>query len=262
MPFIHHFIHLYFFTEFEIFFYIYYILPYEKQLVYDLFSRDELLDSLGHDDVVTGILDSFSTRNYDNQCALEQDRIDANHNKLWSYCFIYIIVMNILLFLFFVKDLFMCYCDYNPSFRLYSLSSLSSSLSSLSSISSLSSFSLSSPVFCNQATKYKKNDFEIEPGSGYEMNDLSLTDTGSESNNASATAFASASASASASATTNVNISFGVYYWRKSEFLAATWNTIQFIILIGGFEYLFFVTIVNKYKVISAKLLLCKLIQE
>ena len=244
MSFIHHFIHLYFFTEFEILFYIYYILPYEKQLVYNLFSRDDLLNSLGD----TDFLDSFSSHDYDNQCSLEEDRIDANHDKLWSYCCIYMIVMNVLLFLFFIKDLLMCYREYNPTFRLSLLSS------SLSSLSSLSSFSLSSPVFCNQATKYKKNDFETENGSGYEMTDLSLTESGSNTD-------ADVSVNTGSNVITNVNISFGVYYWRKSEFLAAMWNTIQFIILIGGFEYLFFITIVNKYKIVSAKLLLCKLIQ-
>ena len=231
MTFIHHFIHLYFFTEFEIMFYIYYILPYEKQLVYNMFSKDSILSSLtnGNDDNFISLLDSFKdTHAYDKQCDLEQDRIDANHSKLWSYCFIYIIIMNVLLFLFFVKDFIMCYREYNPKFSLSSLTSLSS-LSSLSSITSLSS-----PTFCNQTTKYKKNDFDIE------MVDLEAADK------------------------RDVNVSYNsfyVYYWRKSEFFLATCKTIQFIILIGVFEYLFFSIIVNKYKVVSAKLLLCKLIQ-
>ena len=41
-----HLIHLTVITEFEILFYIYYILPYEKQLVYDMFSKNKLFDSL------------------------------------------------------------------------------------------------------------------------------------------------------------------------------------------------------------------------
>ena len=149
----------------------------------------------------------------------------------------------------------MWYREYNPTFRLYLLSS------SLSSLSSLSSFSLSSPVFCNQATKYKKNDFETENGSGYEMTDLSLTESNVNAGSNTDVSVTNVSVNTGSNVITNVNISFGVYYWRKSEFLAAMWNTIQFIILIGGFEYLFFITIVNKYKIVSAKLLLCKLIQ-
>ena len=57
------------------------------------------------------------------------------------------------------------------------------------------------------------------------------------------------------------NTSFGLYYWNKSDFLLASCKTVQFIILIGIFEYLFFSIIVNKYKVVSAKLLMCKLLQ-
>ena len=240
MTFIHHFIHLYFFTEFEIMFYIYYILPYEKQLVYNLFSRDSILDSLGNkeDDMVITLLDTMKTHNYDDQCDLEEERIDANHDKLWSYCLIYMISMNILLFLLFVKDLVACYREYNPTF----------SLASLSSITSFNSIaSLSSPVFCNQATKYKKNDFENDIEIDIEMVDLEKgTVTNSITNNVK----------------NNVTYnSFCVYYWRKSDFVAASWKTTQFMILIGIFEYLFFIAIVNKYKVISAKLLLCKLIQ-
>jgi len=201
-----------------------------------LVSRDSILSSIGNeDDMVIDLLDTMKTHDYGDQCDLEQGRIDANHDKLWSYCVIYMISMNVLLFLFFVKDLVACYRDYNPTFSLASLSSLSS-LTSLSSITSLSS-----PVFCNQATKYKKNDFEND--FEIEMVDLEKGTTNSVKNNV----------------TYN---SFCVYYWRKSEFIAASWKTIQFIILIGIFEYLFFIAIVNKYKIISAKLLLCKLIQE
>jgi hypothetical protein len=240
MTFIHHFIHLYFFTEFEIMFYIYYILPYEKQLVYNLVSRDSILDSLGNkeDDMIITLLDTMKTHNYDDQCGLEEERIDANHDKLWSYCLIYMISMNVLLFLLFLKDLVACYREYNPTF----------SLASLSSITSFNSIaSLSSPVFCNQATKYKKNDFEHDIEIDIEMVDLEKgTVTNSITNNVK----------------NNVTYnSFCVYYWRKSDFVAASWKTTQFMILIGIFEYLFFIAIVNKYKVISAKLLLCKLIQ-
>ena len=73
MSYIHHFIHLYFFTEFEIFFYIYYILPYEKKLVYDMFSVNKLIARFDDDKVVT-LFNNFSNSyknantNYDNHC--------------------------------------------------------------------------------------------------------------------------------------------------------------------------------------------------
>ena len=235
MSFIHHFIHLYFFTEFEILFYFYYILPYEKQLVYNMFSRDKILDSLEYNDDIIELIDNMKTHDYDydKQCSLENDRIDANHHKLWTYCFIYIIIMNVLLFLLFVKDFVTCYGDYLLFSKGLGINNVSSkSLSALSA--------LSSPSFHNQ-TKYKKTDFD------FEMVDLE--------------SLSSASATSSSSIIVSKNVSFRLYYWNKSEFLLALCKTVQFIILIGIFEYLFFSIIVNKYKVVSAKLLLCKLLQ-
>ena len=37
----YHFLHLYFLTLFEVIFYIYYIMPYEKELIYNLFDLDK-----------------------------------------------------------------------------------------------------------------------------------------------------------------------------------------------------------------------------
>ena len=38
----YHFLHLYFLTEFEIIFYIYYVMPYEKLLIFNLFDTDDI----------------------------------------------------------------------------------------------------------------------------------------------------------------------------------------------------------------------------
>ncbi len=240
MSFIHHFIHLYFFTEFEILFYFYYILPYEKQLVYNMFSRDKILDSLEYNDDIIELIDNMKTHdyNYDKQCSLESDRIDANHDKLWTYCVIYIIIMNIFLFLLFVKDFVTCYRDFLLFSKSLGIGTNISNVSNVSSKSLTALSALSSPSFNNQ-TKYKKTDFD------FEMVDLE-----------------SSTSTSSSSIIVSKNVSFKLYYWNKSEFLLAFCKTVQFIILIGIFEYLFFSIIINKYKVVSAKLLLCKLLQS
>jgi hypothetical protein len=53
---------------------------------------------------------------------------------------------------------------------------------------------------------------------------------------------------------------FSIFYWNNSRFLAKMCETIQFIILLGAFEYIFFTYLFNKFKIISAKLILCKLL--
>jgi hypothetical protein len=55
---------------------------------------------------------------------------------------------------------------------------------------------------------------------------------------------------------------FVVYYWKKSVFFAEFCKTVQFIILVAVFEYLFFKTVVNKYKILDQKTLLCDLVRE
>jgi hypothetical protein len=53
---------------------------------------------------------------------------------------------------------------------------------------------------------------------------------------------------------------FIFHYWKNSRFIAKMCETIQLIILLGIFEYIFFTYLFNKFKIISAKLILCKLV--
>jgi hypothetical protein len=54
---------------------------------------------------------------------------------------------------------------------------------------------------------------------------------------------------------------FIIYYWKNSRFVAKMCETIQLIILLGVFEYIFFTYLFNKFKIVSAKLVLCKLLE-
>ena len=223
MVFVHHFLHLYFFTEFEIFFYFYYILPYEKRFVLNMFSKHALAnDDDIFNQVITTIHSNYSS--FDNQCDAENERIDANHEQLWSYCCGYVIFINAVLFLVFVRDFVTCYRDFALFPKIKSSESTNNNR-----------VLLSSPSY---ESKHKKTDSDFE----FEMVDLE--------------------APPQQVVVPNVlkNTSFTVYYWEKSEFVGATCKILQFIIIIGVFEYLFFALIINKYKVVSGKMLLCKLL--
>ena len=50
---------------------------------------------------------------------------------------------------------------------------------------------------------------------------------------------------------------FIVYYYKKSELIKEIFKLIQFIILVGIFEYVFFIKIVNKYKIANIDTILC-----
>jgi hypothetical protein len=208
MGFVHHFLHIYFFTEFEIFFYFYYILPYEKQSVYEMFTKNKVLQ---YDDEKIFIHSNISF--IENQCAAEDERINANHDELWSYCCAYVIFINTTLFLVFVRDFIQCY-------RGFALFPRTDSTRVLTSVES----------------NHKKTDSDFD----FEMVDLEA---------------------APSPTTVVVVVPFTLYYWENSEFVAATCKIIQFIVLIGVFEYLFFSFIINKYKIISGKMVLCKLLE-
>jgi hypothetical protein len=52
---------------------------------------------------------------------------------------------------------------------------------------------------------------------------------------------------------------FIVYYYKNSELIKEICKLIQFIILVGIFEYVFFITIINKYKIANIDTILCNI---
>ena len=68
-----HFIHLYFLTVFEVIFYIYYIMPYEKSIFKHLFDDD------------ISMLPKLNTTNYisDSKCSKYQNKLDTENTDLF-----------------------------------------------------------------------------------------------------------------------------------------------------------------------------------
>jgi hypothetical protein len=213
----HFFIHLYFLTEFEILFYIFYIMPYEKELILDLITFDTDKYNI-----------SFNYNDYSN-CPEYQHRLDTSNHKLWNICVYYLIAINAILFLLFCKDFLLNYVKFgetpvpSPKYN---------SGSSLMAFGSANNLSLS---------EQKKNDDR-----GVEMVSLSKRGTGG----------------GSGGTEEPKETWFLIYYWKQSVFIAEMYKTVQFIILVAVFEYLFFKLIVNKYKILDKKTLLCNLAKK
>ena len=233
----YHFLHLYFLTEFEIIFYIYYIMPYEKQLIFNLFDANDLEKMLPLYN--KSLVDSYYDKN---KCNTYQNRLDNYNSKLFNYCIIYIIIINFLLVMLFIKDIYQNYnvfCETNisPTNQKYKLSCNPSS--------SLMSFKSSQ----NIANDYKKNDDNC-----VELQDININiesvhtkDSNKESNNE----------------CKPIRIKFDdifiVYYYKNSELIKEIFKLTKFIILVGIFEYLFFILIVNKYKIADINTILCNI---
>jgi hypothetical protein len=91
------FIHLYFLIEFEILFYLYYIMPYEKALIYRLFDVSKYTDIQNKTFVVDYIEDELD-------CVKNQQRLDKYNYKLWIQCIAFLGALNAILAGVFARD--------------------------------------------------------------------------------------------------------------------------------------------------------------
>ena len=188
-----HLIHLTVITEFEVLFYIYYIVPYERA------SINKMFDYTLPYQVNATILAPL--------CSKERTRLDEYNDKLIAICYYYVGAINALLLGAFIYDVY----------KVYYTDSIPRVLSSPKSW-----LPLTEPYEIEMVQTPSR-----EPSVPPEV----------------------------------ANKPFIVKYWNQSRFLAKMGETLQLIILLGVFEYLFFNYLFNKFKIVSAKLIACGLIK-
>lgn len=221
-----HFIHLYFLTEFEIIFYIFYVMPYEKSVFKHVIK--DMVKDVKHwinDDVLFSIDPSYTS-----QCTAYQTDLDDANARLWNYCVIYLGVINAILAVVFIHDVWKNYRIYAVGTTMTITSPRHNSKSNLVAFGSNHNFT-EVPKTLEMSTK--KNDDVV--GLKSKTIEVSTKDDNS--------------------------ISFHVYYWRNSGFVAEFIKTTEFIVLIGLFEYFFFVSIVDKFKIANSQTLMCDAIK-
>jgi hypothetical protein len=189
-----HLIHLTVITEFEVLFYIYYIVPYERA------SINKMFDYTLPYQVNATILAPL--------CSKERQRLDSYNDKLIAICYYYVGAVNALLLGAFIYDVYkVFYTDSIPRV-------------------------LSSPKSWLPLTE----PYEIEMVQTPSREPKVPLDSRDPLE------------------------PFVVKYWNQSRFLAKMGETLQLIILLGVFEYLFFNYLFNKFKIVSAKLIACNLL--
>ena len=200
-------------------------MPYEKSIFNHLFDDD------------ISMLHKLNTTNYisDSDCSKYQNKLDNENKDLWGYCFIYIASSSALFLIVFLRDIGK---NYN-SYKLITTTSAPSSprYDSKSAIVSFGSF--------QNLNNYKKNDDTNSSVEMVSIPKLVISDSNS-------------------SVTTDIieNPTFIKYYWYNSGFLAELIKTVEFIVLVGIFEYLFFAYIVNKFKIANSKTILCSIYKK
>jgi hypothetical protein len=217
-------------------------MPYEKELIYNLFDLDKKYTNSINNTIIDTIDNTYSNNIYsNNKCIHYQNELDDSNTKLFNKCIIYIIIINGLLFLLFIKDIYQNYssfCEISVSPKNFQVSKSSH----------------------NIITDYKKND-----DSGFELLDISNLNNNTNNNSFEKINNTNNNLKKNTSfekITNNIDKYFIFYYYKNSELLKEIFKLIQFIVLVGIFEYLFFITIVNKYKIANIHTILCKLIKE
>jgi hypothetical protein len=200
-------------------------MPYEKTIFKHLFDDD------------ISMLPKLNTTNYisESECSSYQNKLDRENKYLWDYCFIYIASSSTLFIIVFLRDIWKNYNGY----KLITTTSSPSSprYDANSAIVSFGSF--------QNLNDYKKND---DTNTSVEM--VSIPKLVVNDNNS--------------SFVTDIieNPTFIKYYWYNSGFLSELIKTIEFIVLVGIFEYLFFAYIVNKFKIANSKTILCSIYKK
>ena len=236
-----HFIHLYFLTEFEIIFYIFYVMPYEKSVFKHVIK--DMIKDVKHwvnDDVLFSIDPSYTS-----QCTAYQTELDDANAHLWNYCVIYLGVINAILAVVFIHDVW-------KNHRIYAVGT---------------AMTITSPRQTTTSPRHNSKSNLVAFGSNHNFVGIPATVEMSNKKNDETHDFKS-DISARRSDTRGCSpievqtkddnsIPFHVYYWRNSGFVAEFIKTTEFIVLIGLFEYFFFVSIVDKFKIANSHTLMC-----
>jgi len=175
-------------------------------------------------DMVKDMDDTFSIAIPTNSnCALYQTELDDANAKLWKYCVIYLGTINAILLAVFIHDVWKNHRIYAGGANVHSPKH--------NSKSNLVAFG-SNPNFVELTNK--KTDVQ-------------------DALNCSAIEVATHD---------DITVSFYLYYWRNSGFVSEFIKTTEFIVLVAIFEYFFFISIVNKFKIANSHTLICDGMRE
>jgi hypothetical protein len=239
-----HFIHLYFFTVFEVLFYIYYILPYEKSIFKHIFD-DEISSIPKINITLLSLLDPSNPYISINKCSIYQNNLENDNKYIYDYCFIYIYMVSSIFIIIFFRDIWKNYSNYNTTYN-----TNYNSITTTKTPTPTLTISLPSPKYDSKSSiisfgsfqnlkDYKKND---DKESSISM--IEIPKNNNENNSI------------------IENQTFIIYYWNNSGFISELIKTIQFIIFVGIFEYIFFVYIVNKFKIANSKTIFCNIYKK
>lgn len=243
---IHYYSHFYILTFFEVIFYKYYIFPYENQLILNLIGAkvDEVVEKEGGYDKIKNQYPEVHDFIVKLMFNCGEGANNADNAALFQICDVYLFVSSFLFFALFVVDVAVTYFQYACNDRIC----VDKPSITQTEMSSRRFNTVQSPVETSRIlTGSNTIVFHTEPIEE-EMGVVPFE-------------IASRRESIEKSSTQQCIVAVQ-YYGKNSVFLAELIKTMNFIILIGVFEYLFFAFIVCKLKPIDLNYMLCTIMQK
>lgn len=243
---LYYFLHFYFVTIFEIFFYIYYIFPYENQLFYQLFYSyiNDNIKQIKNTNVLNLLISNSSMNEYYDTCNKDEMRIYYYDENIFMICKIYIICISIVFFSIFVFDINLVYKGYKQLHHCAidvrftnEMATLPSAITQMEHKCVENSIDLPITILNDEIREYFNSNMDNNTTTVIEINNQFNTET-------------------------NKVINFVKYYFQNSEFKKEFLKTLNFILLIGIFEYLFFTEIIKKIKIIDMNIILCNVVKS
>jgi hypothetical protein len=218
-------------------------MPYEKS-VFKRVIKDMVKDVKHwiNDDVIFSIDPSFTS-----QCSTYQTDLDDANARLWNYCVIYLGVINAVLLAVFMHDVW-------KNHKFYTIGTIGTTITTPrhNSKSNLVAFG-SNHNFTEVPKTLEMSNKKNDDGVGLNV-EISARRSDARETTISCLPIEVLTKD-------DNSIPFHVYYWRNSGFVAEFIKTTEFIVLIGLFEYFFFVSIVDKFKIANSQTLMCDAIK-
>ncbi len=218
-------IHLYFITLFEVLFYLYYILPYEQQLLFGLFDFHSNQLTAKYNITITAS-DLYDTE----KCRDDAGRIRRANTPLYSYCYYYIGVITICVISLFCYDVYL-HVVKNKNIK-------------------TTTTTQAIPVTTVTTNGLTKNTFSFSSVDIQDVAELGVKKT-EDIDNTKEPSIKEPEKQEETSSN----------YWKESLFVAEFIRSLYFICFIGVFEYIFFTQIVDNFKVFDLKIILCNLLK-
>ena len=242
---LHYFIHFYFINLFEILFYKYYIFSYEQEILYNFITsiNNGNNDNYNLINITTNSIKNTTlfTENCNNIIENNKNEINDNNNYLFYICDVYLYVISSCLCLFLFYDLHLTYQSF-----IYKISNNNKE----EFVINMDTFNcVITPIKILNSPKNNDGVRSISQNPITAFSHINNREMQDENNK-------------DLYKNKKMTCNFAYYYICNSTFINEINKVVIFIVILGGFEYLFFTYIVCQFRFLNLAQMICSIINN